>query len=66
MKTKIRASCQKEKTCLYRLQIILGKSWVLVFLIYCIKVKNELNYRYGGICKDTGIKVLLKLTISTM
>lgn len=51
MKTKICASCQKEETTLFRVQITKGKIWIFVCAECCNKVKSEPAYRYGGTWK---------------
>ncbi len=51
MKTKICASCNKEESVMYRVQIQKGKTWIFVCESCCKKLQRGAYYRYGGTWK---------------
>jgi protein-arginine kinase activator protein McsA len=51
MKTKTCATCQKEDSVMFRVQIRKGKEWIFVCKDCCEEHRKLPNYRYGGTWK---------------
>ncbi|WP_169316446.1 hypothetical protein [Nonlabens dokdonensis] len=51
MKTKICATCNKEDTVMYRVQITAGKKWIFCCKSCTEKHQSLPNYKYGGTWK---------------
>lgn len=51
MKTKCCATCNKEETVLFRVQIVTGKTWIFCCKSCTDKYQSLPAYKYGGTWK---------------